>query len=206
MSALDEKKRKRLLFLHHLYEVTDGDVNSSPMVEELGQELSLSRDEAFAITDYLEGEGLVETIGIGHRVGITHKGVREVEAALSEPDKPTRYFPPASHIIIVQGDLHNSPIQQGTHHSTQTISYTAETSHDLRQFLVLVKQELLQLPLAPDDQSQAEAEVTTMQAQLAAPRPNPGILKASGQALHSILLGVAGNLATDLLKYLGGFN
>ncbi len=137
-------------------------------------------------------------------VSITHYGVLQVEAALAKPEEPTQYFPPAVNIIHVQ-QMSNSVIQQATYDSIQTVSFTSETSNDKKEFLQQLKNLLPRLNLSEQDRRQAESEVATIDAQFVAPRLNVNIIKAAGNVLHGILLGVAGNLATDLLKHLAGF-
>ena len=55
-TSLEQKKQDRLRFLHHLYEVTDGNVNADVNMFEFGQELGLSREDTSSITNYLMGE------------------------------------------------------------------------------------------------------------------------------------------------------
>ena len=72
----------------------------------------------------------------------------------------------------------------------------------MQEFLERLKKALPQLDLSEQDHGQVVADVATIEAQLAAPRPNRDIIGAAGRTLSAILLGVGGNLATDLLKLL----
>jgi 4-alpha-glucanotransferase len=200
MDTLEAKKRQRFLFMKLLYEKTHGNQYEYVDMRELGKELAFTEDQTQLIVQYLGGEDLVDE-KVGGAIGITHYGVVQVESALSKPNEPTQYFPPAVNIIHIENMSH-SVIQQGTHDSTQTVSFTQETMGDMQEFLKRLKNELPHLNLSEQDRSQGVADVTTIEAQLGAPRPNREIIGAAGRTLHAILLGVGGNLATDLLKYL----
>ena len=103
-------------------------------------------------------------------IGISHYGIREVEAALSEPDKPTQYFPPAQYILDVE-QMINSQVQHGTHNSTQTGTFTASDPEALRKFVETFKSRLPDLPLNETDKAEASAEIATIEAQLQSPKP-----------------------------------
>lgn len=98
--------------------------------------------------------------------------------------------------------MSHSVVQQATHGSTQTVSFTLENMADMQELLRQLKNELQQLNLSEQDRNQAMAEVATMEAQLVAPRPNTSIIQAAGHGLRQILLNVAGNFATDLVRRL----
>ena len=89
--------------------------------------------------------------------------------------------------------------------NTQAVSFSSESIGDLQRFLQQLGSELSQFNLPEQAREQAASQVATIETELAAPRPNIGIIKTAGNILYGILLGVGGNLATDLLKYLTRF-
>jgi hypothetical protein len=132
-----QEQRKRLAFLHLLFQRSDGDPNVKVNLEGMRCQLGFSAEELPRILDYLVEEGL-----IGRRVfdyppaalyandlgpwesrrivQITHKGRKEMEAAITRPTHETEHFPAAA-INIVIGFVAGS-IQQGTDYSSQTVT------------------------------------------------------------------------------------
>jgi hypothetical protein len=84
VSNIQETQHLRFQYLKRLYEVTEGNELSTVNLWELGDDLGLTRSETDKIDDFLRGEGLIKHIAFGGTIGITHKGIVEVEAALSD--------------------------------------------------------------------------------------------------------------------------
>jgi hypothetical protein len=93
MANVEEIKKKSFRFLHRLYELSGGyEYNRYNMLllgEELGYDEKLTGD----IVKFLRGRGLVESEGLGGKIGITSVGIKELEDALSHPHKDSLYFP-----------------------------------------------------------------------------------------------------------------
>jgi hypothetical protein len=194
MDAITKKKFDRFRFLNRLYEITDGDYNKFKLMWSLGEELNLSRDETLSVMNYLNTEGLARYFTLDGAVGITHTGVIEVERALSKPDTPTQYFPPVINILHVQSMV-GSQIQQGSSSSTQTQSQSI-TQNDLNEIGVLlssIKQNLTEIGLTGDANTDAEAEIQTIEAQLRSSKPKSAILRESFKTLRNLIEGVASN-------------
>lgn len=98
MDKITELKHKRFLFLHNLYKVTEGDPFKEVDEDDLALVLGLTDSETNQIVSYLFDEGLLDIPAYGGVVSITHQGVVQVEDALSEPKKPTKFFPPVNNI------------------------------------------------------------------------------------------------------------
>jgi len=107
MVNIEDKEKKRFLFLNMLYKVINGTANLPVNMFVLAAYLDLDNNNVMDIVRYLEGEGLVASKAFGGfiagKVAITHKGIREIEDALNNPSKPTNNFPP--NIIYVMGDI-----------------------------------------------------------------------------------------------------
>jgi hypothetical protein len=127
---LEAIKRKRFEYLLLLYKTTQGSYDTLVHTWELGSEVGLTRDETGRIVDYLRREGLIRTLTFD-KVAITHQGVVQIEHALSQPDKPTDYFPPVNIVQVQQ--MVNSQIQQGTYQSTQTGDFSQTVIATTRQ-------------------------------------------------------------------------
>lgn len=88
-------------------------------------QLELSDEELLAACAYLAGEGLIRPIprlsGTYVFAELTHRGVIEREKAISTPDKPTRYLPPAFSIISINNStIIGSPVQSASPDASQT--------------------------------------------------------------------------------------
>jgi len=202
MNGVEETKKKRFQYLNKLHDATGGSSHSYVSMRELGQQLGFDGDETSNIVEYLVGEQLVKHVAIGGEITITHSGRKEIESALSAPEKPTTYFPPVVNILHVQSMV-GSQIQQGTHHSTQKLAITQNQLDAVRDFVALFKARLSEIPLDGDSKAEAGAEIATLDAQLQSSRPKPGILRESLQSIRTILEGAAGSVvASDLLPKL----
>jgi len=100
MNSIEQKKKDRFKYLNLLYEKSGGDKLNDQNMFGVGTELGFSEAETMAITQYLNGENLIEHTTIGGGIAITHYGVKEVEGALSHPEESTHYFPPVNIINI----------------------------------------------------------------------------------------------------------
>jgi hypothetical protein len=101
LAPLQEKKEKRLLFMHRLYEVSDGSTLHDVDSTELGKELGWSDQVTQNVVEYLADEGLLAFPAAGDLVAITHARVVEVETALEAPQQGTEHFPPAANVMVI---------------------------------------------------------------------------------------------------------
>jgi hypothetical protein len=130
---------------------------------------------------------------------MTHAGVVEVENALTQPERPTHYFPPVINILHVQSMV-GSQIQQGTHSSAQSQLVTQNDLDALKALVAALRQNLGSLPLDASARSEADAELHTVEAQLKSSKPKASILRESLTTLRNLVEGVASNaLAAGLL-------
>ena len=202
MAKIDELKKNRFQFLNLLYEKSGGDKYSHQNMHEIGNELGFNSDLTNTVTQYLEGEMLIEHTTIGGGIGITHHGVKEVESALANPERPTHYFPPVN--IININNMVGSQISQGTIASTQTGSFQIQNIADIDEFTKKLKKHLPSIPLDAEDKKEIEADIATVETQTQSGRPKSVILKESLTSIQRILEGAGGSLlAQQLLQNLG---
>lgn len=192
-----EVQQKRFHFLKDLYEITDADetVFVNPM--ELGAELGLSSSETERICGFLKSE---ELIGFDIRdfVCIKHKGVIEVEEALSKPNESTKHFAPTNYIIQID-QMIGSQIQQGTSHNSQVLTYNNNDIEAIQRFISDLQNKLPELKLTTEAQAEVEAELTTLESQVKSPRPKFTIIKECLLSVRTILEGMAGNVIAAML-------
>ncbi len=189
---LEEMRKARFLFLNRLYEVTGGNENARVIMWEVGSELGFEGEATQLITQYLKGEGLIVFKTLGGGIGITHYGVKEVEDALSHPDRPTLYFPPVN-IINVQSMV-NSNIQQASPAAVQDVDYSEENIASLRTVLGEIESKLGELKLSAEKKEEFAADLASLKGQLASPKPKSGIIRETLKSIRAILDGAAGSL------------
>jgi hypothetical protein len=121
MNGLEEKKRRRFLYLQELYNALGGRTEPANIPEEeLRKRLGWTPEQVEDASEYLKNEGLIKYAGGGPLVPIQHAGVIEYEKAVEHPEQPTHYFP-AVNIINVHGNMTHSQMQVGSHGSSQQI-------------------------------------------------------------------------------------
>lgn len=199
MDTLTKKKSDRFRFLNRLYEMTDGNTSNIVSMWDVGDTAQLSRNEAENVVNYLVGEHLLEHRTLGGGIAITHHGIVEVERALSTPESPTHYFPPVVNIVNVQSMI-GSQIQQGTHGSTQSQVATQNDIEAIRALISKFGACVHELPISEQEKTDAQAELRTVEAQLASSKPKLPILRESLKTLRNLAEGVASNaIAASLL-------
>jgi hypothetical protein len=131
-------------------------------------------EDTDATLEYLEHEGLVSFQGLGPEIGITHRGVVEVEHAIERPAEPTEHLAPHT-VVIVHGDMQGSAIQAGTvaSHQSQTVAL-GDQREAIEAFTQLLRQALDAVELSNDERRVTQAELLTVEAQLALREPKRG--------------------------------
>lgn len=194
---LNELKKKRFLFLKMLYEVTGGDRFKGVSQEDMASELGLDKQIANNIVDYLADEGLIKRLTM-HAIGITHEGVVEMEAAISNPEEPTEHFLPVN--IINVGQMVNSNIMQDSSHSIQNVNIVSSIQRDdVKKFLAELKENMQNLNLSETAENDISAEISTIESQLTSSKPKGSILKECLSSIRSILEKAAGGVLAHTL-------
>ncbi len=101
------------------------------------------------------------------------------------------------------GAVQGSQIQQQSDHAVQ-ISMRADIDlEQVAQFLSDLKKKRREFGLQDKDQAELDAEIGTVESQIASPKPKESIINESLQSIRSILEGAAGGTAAHLLIQLG---
>lgn len=184
-TPLEKKKRRRLEFMERLYEVTEGRTLIVVSIDQLATELGWPDTEASAVVEYLNAEGLLEH-EMGNQASITHAGVVEVEEALEHPSRPTEHFP-AINLVMVQGSVVGSQIQAGTIGSEQQQDVQLLAEREVvSQFLDELRAVLASAAVNDEDRAAANADIASVKAQLASPRPNAAVIREGLRSLRSV--------------------
>lgn len=201
MNTIDELRKMRFQFLNLLYEKTGGDKFNRVFMNDIGGELGYEQNITQTIVQYLVGESLVEHTSMGGGIAITHYGVKEVEEAISHPEKATEYFPPVN--IINIHHMEGSQIQQGTISSNQTGTFNLTNGAEINDFLEILKQKISELVLDKEDESEIQSDISTLESQVASSRPKSSIIKESLLSIQRILEGsTSAVIATQLMPYI----
>lgn len=101
---------------------------------------------------------------------------------------------------VIHG-MSQSQVQQGTSHSTQTYQSAVDLSK-LHDVMDCIKALLPSLKLAPEQESEAKAELATLEAQKLSPKPKTSVIRESLHSLRTILESAAGGAAGNALPAL----
>ena len=194
-----EIKEKRLLFLHSVYNLSNADENTDIQSYQLGQNLGFSDDFTSKVIRYLDKEGLIGfKEDSGCVIGISHKGIIEVERALSKPEESTEYFPPAINIIQI-GEMKDSQIIQSSPDALQVKKNDKELIDKLKDLIEFAKKNLDKLELKKPEEQELQTEIQTIDIQLSSPKPKKNILKECVFSIRRIAEGATGKIIASLI-------
>lgn len=200
MMPIEELKKKRFQFLHKFYEVVGGNETRLVVAREIGNMLGFEESVTHNIKTYLVGEGLIELKRANGSYSITHKGVTEVESALSHPDKPTNYFPAIN--IITNSTITNSQIQQASNGQTQMIIID-EKYNELDNILQVIKYSLDKINISAQQKSELDARIQEIKKEIVSKNPDKTVVSKGVESIKRILEGVAsGVIASGLMMML----
>lgn len=185
MADISEVQKKRFDFLSTLYDESKANRFAYYKKREIGAETGVDADEAETIVDYLRGERLVDTTK--EDVAISHFGIKEVEAARTNPKEPTDHFPAN---VIVVGQMIDSQISQASPGAVQYI-LNVDDRRVIEEIVTLLKENLDGLHLSSEQESDLLADVGTIEEQMKSSKPKWTIIKESANSLKEILLTVA---------------
>jgi len=126
---VEERYSNYLRFLNELYEKAEG--NEIPLVNmwEIGEKINTGGHPSIKtdnIVKWLTGEDFIKGRAVGGIIGLTHRGIKEVEDARRDAEICTEHFPSnvINNVINNFGSMYNPAIQQGTSNPDQTITIT----------------------------------------------------------------------------------
>jgi hypothetical protein len=195
---VQDMQRKRFDYLNRLYEKTEGSERADVMYLELGAELGLTRTEIDKIYEYLMGEELIVLVLLAGSIGITHKGIVEVEKVLSKPDEPTTYYHPVNIIHIEK--MIGSQIQQGTNQSFQNMGYSKNDLEAILRIIRELKEQLIELKISSDKKAELYSEIIKIESQAKSPNPKHTIIKGALASILNILEEITGSAIGALLS------
>ena len=184
--SLAELRMNRFRFLNLLYKKSGGDEDKDFNMFNIGHELKLDDNETNKVVQYLRGENLVKFAGMGGEIVIAHDGIKEIEKALSNPNRETLHFPPVMNILQVYGDVISSQIQVGTE-ASQQLQVNPDLQRVISEFISELKKKIVELKLEGSEHRDISAAIETIMAQLRASEPKPSIIKEALSSIKRIL-------------------
>jgi hypothetical protein len=199
---VQEMQRKRFQFLQKLFDQTEGNELDSANLWQLGDELGFTYSETTGICNYLRVEGLIKNITHDGLIAITHRGIKEVETALSKPEESTTHFPALNYIHVEH--MIGSQIQQGANQSSQVLTYNTKDIEAILKFVADLKSQLPELKLDSETEAEVDSDISTIESQVKSPRPKFTVIKECLLSIRTVLEGIAGNaIAAILLQQIG---
>ena len=181
---INENRKLRFKYLKRVFELANDDKSILVNIKDVGQELGLNNQEIDKIVEYLYSEGLVKRNG-GGQVMITHSGIKEVEEALLNPDKPTEHFLPINYTVNVENMT--GIIQQGSNESPINYSISKDSVEKIKEVFDDLKNRIEYIDLKADVLGEMVAEIHTVIAQAESPKHKIPIIQESIKTLKKIL-------------------
>lgn len=202
MSSIEEMREKRFQFLHELYVLSGADEAKAFDYYAVGTRLGFDHRLTNLIWQYLVAERLIREAGLGGEICITHRGIVEIEEALTHRDKATEHFPALN--IIQVGQMIDSQIQQASPAATQVLS-REDTREELEELIESLKDCIDQLGLEHQRQTDLLAQIRTIDAQMSSSKPSRTIISESLGTARRILEEAAGGaLAVGFIETIKG--
>jgi len=201
---IEEIKEKRFQFLHSVYNLSNADENIDIQSYQLGKNLGFSDNFTSKVIRYLDKEELIRfKEDSGCVIGISHKGIIEVERALSKPEESTEYFPPAINIIQI-GEMKDSQIIQSSPDALQIKKNDKELINKLKDLIEFAKKNLDKLELKKPEEQELQTEIQTIDIQISSPKPKKNILKECVSSIRRIMEGATGQIiALQIIDKIG---
>lgn len=183
-----EKQKKRYALLTRIYELTDGNENKPLMLEPSDD---ITDAELVSIIDYLDGEGLVESLADNAPfVRMLHRGVVEMEQSVLNPSTATEHFavPVIQHFHGSVGSVLTG--DNAVAHVTQNIGdpQIADLLRQLRQHLIE----------DPDQTNESTELLDGLELEVRNPNPSKSRIKLYLKSLASFVGETGKNILVEI--------
>ena len=193
-----DKDAKRYRTLREIFRGTRGEEHATVGTDDLAKELGVDLEELDDILTYLEREGLVRFETVGGDPGITHTGIREVEASIRTPSCPTSHF---SVPVIEQVTNHFygavGAVQTGNHNTANVTQNFGVADETLLRVLADVRTHLASL--AEPQRSEVLECLDGIATEAQTQSPSKGRLRALVQGTASTLKDFGVQVGANLL-------
>jgi hypothetical protein len=184
---LVETEKKRYQLLRKIFEKTKGNSLNFISFDQLQKEEGLMQEEFFTLTDYLKNEGLVSYPVLGS-ITITHRGVKEIEASVRNPNKATEHF---THTVIQNFHGNVYGVQTGDQNTQNIQVNNPEFNENLSKLIELIKESSL-----TEVQREETIEDLERVGKLAQKEKTPDVLEAAKKRLDLVKTSI--DIATNI--------
>ena len=149
----------RLLALRQIYNATDGSIHTTIAWSSIWNANSWAKEEANDVLFFLKDRGLVELRTFGPTLGLTRRGLDEIENAIRNPQNQTHSFPASAVQLVMNNNSVNisggsvGAAQAGNNSQANIKQNIGLDGQELIQLFTQMRQEIQQLP----DAQRAEA-------------------------------------------------
>jgi hypothetical protein len=189
---LQAKRELRTRFMRWLYDAMDGrtdDGIDSGQFQQTPDGEGVSDDDLRQVCHFLEGEYLIKCHwtmgGAPPFIQILHRGVVEVEEAISAPDRSTEHFVPMVSVLHVEGSIVNSQVSNASPGAQQwgTFAYGA----NVREFVDAARLLAKELDLGDPAEAELLADISSIERELDRAEPRTGVITEFGRSIRSML-------------------
>ncbi len=196
---VSQKQSKRYEILLSLWHASNGTAHKGVIFLEICRNLGIDDfEEAEEYLHYFAAEGLINNKA-GFEIGLSHKGIVEIENSISYPQKSTEHFPST---IIQNFNAPVGSVQTGPHNTSNVNQNFENNVSEVLKLLNELKNSLKDLPI---EQRQEATELTDfIEGEIVSESPNKTKLKAFLKQLGTFTANTASNVAaTAIARYYG---
>lgn len=162
----------------------------------------LSKSQIHGLLDRVRNTVLEWGLGLEEQ-GVTGEGM---SFSAEEQRQASSLTFNVSHLGNLIGSMHDSQFQQGTHASTQSYSKSLDLD-GVARVIGELRERMAEAQLEPNEEAQLKSDISCVESQLTAPKPNLDIIKESLRSTRSILEGVASSaLFQGIITALGAIS
>lgn len=224
-------------FLHCLYELTGADRSKTVSLEEIAKKSEIRVDDANSIGQYLHDEKLIghplfpvgkartlaKYTGMANaadldsyrinwnpkaRISITHRGIKEIEQALNQPNEPTEHFQSVTinNYVHNSGIIANQNLQQATINSNQSALVNNSDRDELQEIIDQIYKLIKESKLTHEQAEMLEIEAKTLELQSKSSKPRVERIRESLSSAKSILetISAGAPIVAKILAWLNG--
>ena len=144
----------------------------------------------------------VRNIVLNWAIQLEEDGILGEGLAFSEAEK-NKVEQHSYNVNNFYGEVTGSQIQQSSTDSVQTQEIKDFSTENVNNFISSLKENLSDIELDDEASKELDAEISTVEIQIASPKPKKGIIKESIGSIRRILEGASGGAIAQLLIQLG---
>jgi len=182
-------RKKRLNFLQEVYERTGASTRNIVQFEEIFRSMELNKDSAEDILHTLIDMGLIEGRSLGGGIGITSKGIKEVEENQNSSSSSD------SNTLNVEGDFHGQ-VQQGGQNNKQEINIANLEYRKIEEEIIPELNDMIRDPMFSTGE-ELEYKTEVIETELKSDSPDESKIKSALESIKSILENAAAGIISN---------